>query len=435
MGIDVIDHMILADTRYFSFRKQVDYSGRLASRPDAKLLQEQDIVSRVLYFDCFNGASGDMVLGALLDAGLPLDELQRALGSLALRGVDVGGPGCCERVSRRRSSWSTRRKPSTMRSDLADVHRLIDTSALSPGAQSRANELFHRLGEAEADVHQMPIDRIHLHEVGAIDSIIDIVGVVFALEWFDADRIVSSPLNVGGGMVHTAHGHFPVPAPATVRLLARSPGVLVWSPERARDPDRRAAGDELCHGLRPCASDDGGAGRYGAGDRDIPDTPNVLRVHLIGQSTDRPDTERIVVLECEIDDMNPQLFGSVMDRLYPAGALEVDSASVQMKKNRPGTLVTTLARPEQREDSTVIFRETTTIGVRYHEVTRERLEREIVPVETPLGAIRFKVARLGGQIVNSSPEFEDCLRIATSTGIPVKEAQAAATKAYLDRKS
>ena len=171
---------------------------------------------------------------------------------------------------------------------------------------------------------------------------------------------------------------------------------------------------------------------YGAGDRDLPGTPNVLRV-LVGESADQPHTERIVVLQSEIDDMNPQIFGLVMERLYAAGALEVYFASVQMKKNRPGTLLTILARPEQREElSAIVFRETTTIGVRYHEVLRERLERQIVPVDTPLGMVRFKIARLGDTIVNAAPEFEDCLRIASERSVPVKDVQAAANKAYLD---
>jgi uncharacterized protein (DUF111 family) len=172
---------------------------------------------------------------------------------------------------------------------------------------------------------------------------------------------------------------------------------------------------------------------YGAGDRDLPNTPNVLRV-LVGRSTDKSGSERIVVLECEIDDMNPQIFGLVMDRLYAAGALEVYFAPVQMKKNRPGTLLTILAKPEERQHLTgLVFRETTTIGVRYHEVMRERLDREIVEVPTPLGNIRFKVARLAGSVMNAAPEFEDCLRIASEKGLPVKDVQAEATKAYLDR--
>jgi uncharacterized protein (TIGR00299 family) protein len=324
--------------------------------------------------------------------------------------------------------------PHHLHRGLAEIGALIEGSALSPVSQARAKELFQRLGEAEAAIHQISIDKIHFHEVGALDSIIDIVGAVFALEWFGADRIMSSPLNVGGGMVRTAHGHFPVPAPATARLLE---GVPVYSSGVQHElvtPPGALLITAYATSFGPVPAMTLERSGYGAGARDLPDTPNVLRV-LVGQSTDRRHTEPIVVIECEIDDMNPQIFGLVMDRLYGAGALEVYFVSVQMKKNRPGTLLTILSRPDDRQALTsLVFRETTTIGVRYHEVMRERLDRQTVPVETPLGTVRFKEARLGGKVVNSSPEFEDCLKIASERGLPVKEVQAAATKAYLDTK-
>ncbi|MSO56253.1 MAG: nickel pincer cofactor biosynthesis protein LarC [Acidobacteria bacterium] len=422
-------------------------------------------MSRVLYFDCFSGASGDMVLGALLDAGLPIDELRRALGSLAIEGASVSAA----RVLRAGVS-ATRfvvhdgdhahaeshghahehprhehgHAPAAVAHEhghrsLVEINALIERSALSTSGQARAKELFLRLGEAEAAIHQIPVEKIHLHEVGALDSIIDIVGAVFALEWFKADRIVSSPLNVGSGMVQSAHGLFPVPAPATVKLLE---GVPVYSSGIKGElvtPTGALLISSYASAFGPVPPMTIDRVGYGAGDRDPAETPNVLRV-LVGQSHDRlnnarPNTEQIVVIECEIDDMNPQIFGSVMDTLYAAGALEVYFSAVQMKKNRPGTLLTMLATPEQREALTaIVFRETTTIGVRYHDVTRERLEREIVVIPTPLGTVRFKIARLGGHIMNASPEFEDCLRIATERSIPVKDVQATATKAYLDGK-
>ena len=429
-------------------------------------------MSRILYFDCFNGASGDMVLGALLDAGLPLEELRHALGSLAIdasvsakrvlrAGVSAtkfvveehghDAPGHVHddhehahshshtHGSAQQHDHGHRHGPATVahhhpHRSLAEIGSLIGRSALSSSAQDRARELFHRLGEAEAAIHQMPIDKIHLHEVGALDSIIDIVGAVFALEWFHADRIVSSALNVGGGMVQSAHGHFPVPAPATVKLLGQAPVYSSGIQSELVTPTGALLVTSYASAYGPVPAMTIEQTGYGAGDRDLPDTPNVLRV-LIGSSTDEPDTERIVVLQSEIDDMNPQLFGLVMERLYAAGALEVYFASVQMKKNRPGTLLTILAHPEQRDElSAIVFRETTTIGVRYHEVTRERLERQIVTVDTPLGTVRFKVARRGNTIVNAAPEFEDCLRIASERSVPVKDVQAAANKAYLDTK-
>jgi pyridinium-3,5-bisthiocarboxylic acid mononucleotide nickel chelatase len=429
-------------------------------------------MSRILYFDCFNGASGDMVLGALLDAGLPIEELRRALGSLAIDGAVVSTArvlragvsatkfiaeehgqnvhsvehdhhdhghahdhGHSHQHDDKHSHAPAAVAHHHAHRSLREINALIERSALSAAAQARAKELFHRLGEAEAAIHQIPIEKIHLHEVGALDSIIDIVGAVFAIEWFRADRIVSSPLNVGGGMVHSAHGHFPVPAPATVKLLAGAPVYSSGVQSELLTPTGALLVTSYATSYGPVPPMTVERVGYGAGDRDMPNTPNVLRV-LVGESTDRPHTERIVVLQCETDDMNPQLFGSVMERLYAAGALEVYFSSVQMKKNRPGTLLTMLARPEQREElSAIVFRETTTIGVRYHEVERERLEREIVTVSTPLGNIRFKVARLGDTIVNAAPEFEDCLRIASERGVPLKDVQATANKAYLDTKS
>ncbi|HEV3218078.1 MAG TPA: nickel pincer cofactor biosynthesis protein LarC [Vicinamibacterales bacterium] len=432
-------------------------------------------MSRILYFDCFSGASGDMVLGALLDAGLPLEELRAALGSLAVEGVSVSAAKVLRAgVSATKFSVHENgryghphdhahshdhderhlhdhpREQATAHThdhsaaavaqahghrSLPEINALIERSALSGSAKSRAGQLFQRLGEVEAAIHQIPVETIHLHEVGALDSIIDIVGAVFALEWFKADRIVSSPLNVGGGMVMSAHGRFPVPAPATLKLLE---GIPMYSSGAERElvtPTGALLVSSYATAFGPTPAMTVDRIGYGAGDRDPSDTPNVLRV-MIGESAGHAGTEQIVVVECEIDDMNPQLFGSVMDRLYAAGALEVYFAAVQMKKNRPGTLLTILARPEQRGSLvSIVFRETTTIGVRYHEVTRERLEREIVRVETPLGPIRFKVARLCGEVVNASPEFEDCLRVAAGEAMPVKEVQAIAVKAYLDREN
>ena len=456
---------------------------------------------RILYFDCFNGASGDMILGALLDAGLPIDALRGALGSLGLdelelhadrvlrAGVsatkfrlverhgapvpagpahepahthshDQGAPPHAHGTHSHgrdshphgRDSHSHGHDPHSPHSHGQDSHShdhashshphdhrslpeivsLIDRSALSPAGKARARQLFLRLAEAEAAIHQMPVERVHLHEVGALDSIIDIVGAVFALEWFAADAVVVSPLNVGGGMVRSAHGVFPVPAPATVRLLgdapvySRGPQAELLTPTGALVLTSYAArfGPVPAMRIRQVG--------YGAGDRDFADTPNVLRV-LVGEADDTAATEPIVELACEIDDMNPQIFGVLMDRLQDAGALDVFYQPVQMKKGRPGTLVTVLARPEHRAATTaVLFRETTTIGVRYREMLRERLDREIVEVETPLGPVRFKAARYQGAIVNAAPEFEDCARLAVEHGLPIKQVQALASKAYWD---
>jgi uncharacterized protein (TIGR00299 family) protein len=439
---------------------------------------------RILYFDCFNGASGDMILGALLDAGLPLDALKAALGSLAIEDFEV----TTERVLRAGVSATKFRLiernpepvhahgPSHDHSDahghdhphehrhehshghdsshghvqshghdhahgqghhphrsLPEIHTHIDRSALAPAGKIRAKALFQRLAEAEAAIHQMPVDRVHLHEVGALDSIVDIVGAVFAIDWFKADEIVCSPLNVGRGMVKSAHGVFPVPAPATVSLLgaapifSRGPEAELLTPTGALLLTGHAARFSAVPAMRVAATG------YGAGDRDFHETPNVLRV-LVGEA-DASHTHRVLVVECEIDDMNPQLYGPLMDQLYAAGALEVFYLPVQMKKNRPGTMVTVLAPPETRTRiADTLFRETTTIGVRYSERDRECLTREWRSVETPFGAVRIKIARRGDTITNAQPEFDDCAKLAQALGVAIKDVHAAALRAWLEQR-
>jgi uncharacterized protein (TIGR00299 family) protein len=237
-------------------------------------------------------------------------------------------------------------------------------------------------------------------------------------------------LNVGGGMVESAHGTFPVPAPATVRLLADAPVYAGRIRQELVTPTGALIVRAYAHAfgaIPPMSIEHVG---YGAGSRDFAGTPNVLRV-LVGRASEQTEADRVVVIECEIDDMNPQLFGVVMDRLYDSGALEVFYVPVQMKKNRPGTLLTVVAPPARRQAMTdIVFDETTTIGLRYSELDRECLPREMVAVETPLGVVRFKIARRGGRVVNASPEFEDCARLAAVHRLPVKAVQAQAIDSY-----
>src|SRR5262245_9622626 len=377
-----------------------------------------------------------MVLGALLDAGLPFDDLRQALGSLALDGCDVS----VRRVVRAGMSATKfvvteNGQPDAHRHrHLSGIFKLIDQSALSPEGRDRAKALFQRLAEAEAAIHDMPVDKVHLHEVGAVDSIIDIVGAVYALDWFGADRIVSSPLNVGGGTVASAHGTIPVPAPATVRLLGDAPIYSGAVQKELVTPTGALLVSSYASSFGPVPSMKVEQVGYGAGDNDFPSTPNVLRV-LVGTDTGAVDAvagaARVVVIECEIDDMNPQIFGVAMERLYAAGALEVFYVPVQMKKNRPGTLLTVVVAPEKRAPiADVIFRETTTIGLRYYDVDRECLQREPVIVETALGTVRFKLAWRDGRLINAVPEFEDCSKLATAHNVSVKDVQAMAVQAY-----
>jgi uncharacterized protein (TIGR00299 family) protein len=427
-------------------------------------------MARVLYLDCFSGISGDMLIGACLDAGLPLADLTRALGTLGRDAANVSArqvqrcgisatkfdvhedhphhdhqrrdhdahPGSSHGHDHPHPHEpSPPRVPDLHGHHAAHGHRslreigaLIDRSALSLTGRERARALFQRLAEAEAAIHQMAVDEVHLHEVGALDSIVDIVGAVFALEWIGADRVVCSPLNVGGGMVRTAHGLLPVPAPATLRLLGDAPIYGGGVQQELVTPTGALIATSYATAYGPLPAMTVERAGYGAGSRDHLGTPNVLRI-LVGTTAVETTTERVLVLECEIDDMNPQIFGLVMERLYDAGALDVYYVPVQMKKNRPGTLLTVLSPPDRRSAlSDIVFTETTTIGLRCHETERERLPRDVVAVETPLGPVRVKRAWRGGRVVNAAPEFDDCAKLAATHRCSVKEVQALAVQAY-----
>ena len=411
-------------------------------------------MARVMYFDCFSGAAGDMILGALLDAGLPLEALQTALGSLGgghelkvtrvLRAgvsathVEVLGDDKAAHPHDHGHDHGPdhhHRHGNDGHRTLHDINHLIGHSNLSAGAKARAKAMFRRLGEAEAAIHNIPLDQIHLHEVGAIDSIIDIVGTVFALEWFGIDDVVVSPLNVGGGTVKIAHGTFPVPAPATLRLLQ---GVPIYSGAIKSElvtPTGALVMSTYAKSYGPLPAMTMDSVGYGAGTKDFDSVPNVLRVVIgeraqVTQPTALTGTE-VLKLECEIDDMSPQLFGPVSDALFAAGALDVFLTSILMKKGRPGTLLTILAPEAARETLChLVFRETTTIGLRIERVERETLDRELVEVTIDGGPVRIKVARRRGEIVNAAPEFDDCVRVARATGRPMKLVQADAMQAW-----
>jgi uncharacterized protein (TIGR00299 family) protein len=290
------------------------------------------------------------------------------------------------------------------------------------------------LADAEAAIHNMPVEKVHLHEVGAIDSIIDIVGVVFALDWFGIDDISASPLNVGGGMVEIAHGTFPVPAPATLRLLE---GIPIYSGDVTAElvtPTGALIMSTYVKRFGPLPAMAMVRVGYGAGSRDFKNVPNVLRVVIGERPATSPSTEtvtQVLKIEAAIDDMSPQLFGPVSEALFDAGALDVFLTPISMKKGRPGTLLTVLAPASLREAvCALLFRETTTIGVRFEQVDRETLDRAWVDVAIPGGSVRIKVARRRGAIVNAAPEFEDCVRVASATGRPIKEVQAEAMDAW-----
>jgi uncharacterized protein (TIGR00299 family) protein len=421
---------------------------------------------KVLYFDCFAGAAGDMVLGALIDAGVRLDDVRRALGSLAIapatvwtervRRAGISATKFCVRGEHAPIDHAHDHDRQHGHSDghqhgeplvrtheheekhhhvdrtLADINRLIDGSSLSPAGKDRAKQLFARLGETEAAIHGTPPSQVHLHEVGALDSIIDIVGTVYAMDAIGAQRVIASPMNVGSGAVQSSHGVYPVPAPATARLLKNVP--IYAGPQKVEmvTPTGALLVTSYAKTFGPVPPMRIAQIGYGAGTRDFAETPNVLRV-LVGESDTAAASHTVVVIEAEIDDMNPQIFGVLMDRLLAQGALDVFYTPIQMKKNRPGTLLSVIAAPDAREPLTsTIFRETTTIGVRYREMTRECLDRRTVTVTTSLGDVRIKVAARNGEVLNASPEFDDCIRLAAAHDVPAKNVQAMAMKAWLD---
>jgi uncharacterized protein (TIGR00299 family) protein len=417
-------------------------------------------MARVMYIECFSGAAGDMLLGALVDAGVPIEALRTGLGSLGVDHVLSDSRVVRSGIAATRievvptdhtrghhldrthahapdhDHGHTLSPGGEEHRSLSEIVHLIGHSALSPAGKARAAALFRRLGEAEAAIHNVPIETIHFHEVGAIDSIIDICGVVFAMDWLGIDDVVASPMNVGGGSVQIAHGLFPVPAPATVLLLKGVPIYSAGPQVELTTPTGALLVSDYAREYGPAPAMTIDQVGYGAGSRDFQSLPNVVRV-LIGErvaASPPAPAETVLKIECEIDDMNPQWFGPASDRLFEAGALDVFLTSVLMKKGRPGMLVTVLA-PEGRRQSIidVLFRETTTIGVRFEAVLRETLDRRWVEVQTTGGTVRIKVAERAGVILNAVPEFEDCLRIAEATGRPLKDVQAEALVRWHER--
>jgi uncharacterized protein (TIGR00299 family) protein len=398
-------------------------------------------MSRLVYFDCASGASGDMLLGALVDLGLSIDELSAELAKVPLTGYRLDAHKVhraglhatkVDVVLGEHGHEHVHGHDHAHARTLPYILHLLDRSGLDDAIKERAGACFRRLAEAEGEVHGVPPEAVHFHEVGAVDSIVDVVGGVIGLGWLRADRFVASPLNVGTGTVSMAHGVFPVPPPATARLVR---GVPVYGAGEGELLTPTGALLVTAHAsaygpLPPLRLEAVG---HGAGTRDTHERPNVLRL-LVGEEDAAGEASRVLVAEAEIDDMSPQLYGPLIDRLLAAGALDAYLTPVQMKKGRPGTLVTVLAPPSRRpavED--VFFAETTTLGVRFQEWERTTLEREVVAVTTPYGTIGVKVGRRGGEIKNAQPEFEDCQRAASAHGVPVKEVWAAALSAWRAR--
>ncbi len=440
---------------------------------------------RIAYLECFSGMSGDMFLGALVDAGVAasvLEETVAALGvgarleiSRVVRGaisatkVDVYVDGAkdlpreeyCERQHSHphersehegeaqahshshpgESERASRPLPHEHERGLSEIRQIISAASISESAKKTAIAIFEVLGRTEAKIHNTSIESVHFHEVGAVDAMVDIVCAAVGAEALGVDEIICSPLNVGGGTVRCAHGTFPIPAPATVELLKGAPVYSSGLQAELVTPTGAAIVKTLASrfaGFPEMKIEKWG---YGAGSRDFPGHPNVVRL-TIGEAASstlaaKTASEMITVLEANLDDLNPQVFGYVMDRLFEEGALDAFAMPVQMKKNRPGTLLTVLCKPEDASRLTqLIFSETTTLGVRRRDEMRQTLARRWENVRTQWGEVRIKIASMNGTVTNYAPEYEDCRRIAAEHHVPLKSVMQEASRAYLgtDRK-
>jgi pyridinium-3,5-bisthiocarboxylic acid mononucleotide nickel chelatase len=470
---------------------------------DKRLTTNDDFHMRIAYLECFSGMSGDMFLGALIDAGVPprlLEETVAALGlgarleisrvvrsGISATKVDVWVDG--EKDLPREQYWAkqdvarvlspTESKhehghlrhhehdydhdhthehdhdhrheyvvehehsragapaPHTHRHarGLSEIREIISKAAVSDTSKKTAIAIFEALGAAEAKIHDTSIEKVHFHEVGAVDAMVDIVCASVGSEALGVDEIVCSPLNVGGGTVQCAHGTFPVPAPATVELLKDAPVYSTGVQAELVTPTGAAIVKTLVKRFAPFPVMKIEKSGYGAGSREFPGHPNVVRLTL-GEARSslaaRTASETVTVLEANLDDLNPQVFGYVMDRLLEEGALDAFGMPVQMKKNRPGALLTVLCKPEDANKLTqLIFTETTTLGVRRRDEVRQILARRWENVSTQWGEVRIKVASMNGTVTTYSPEYEDCRRIAAEHHVPLKTVLQEATRAYI----
>ena len=377
---------------------------------------------KLAYFDCFSGISGDMTLGALLHAGVPLEHLRSELQGLEIPGWEIRAENVWKNGLAATYVRVQTQETRTHRS-LSAIEGILRKSKLASPVREQATAIFRKLGEAEAAVHDVPIEKIHFHEVGAVDAIVDIVGACIGFHFLGIQRFVCSSLNVGGGTAKMAHGVLPVPAPATARLLLGKPTYSTGVQKELVTPTGAAIVATLCDTFGPQPPMTVSAIGYGAGTADLEGQPNVLRL-MVGESSEKLEgehSERIRVIETNLDDLNPQVYGYFVERALAAGALDVFTTPVQMKKNRPGTLLTVLCKPpDEAKFQELIFAETTTLGVRSYTAQRRVLPREWETVATCYGEVRMKVARVNGQVVQISPEYEDCRKLAEEKAVPLQ---------------
>jgi len=375
---------------------------------------------RLAYFDCFSGASGDMILGSLIDAGLSPHLLRGVLKKLGIPDIRLrvekvlkSGISATQVIVKSRKNERSHR-------NLKELLKIIERSSLETHIKKKSKEIFERIALVEAKIHQKPVDDIHFHELGGLDSVVDIVGSVWGLDQLEIEQIHVSKINVGTGFVRCEHGLLPVPAPATLYLMEGKPIYSSGVERELLTPTGAAILTSLGLEFGPMPLMKVERIGYGAG-RDELSHPNVLRL-IIGTSLSYSEKEKVMVIETNIDDMNPQFYDFVMEELFAMGIKDVFLTPIIMKKSRPATLLTIITSPEKLSLITeFLLKETTTIGLRWREEVRARADREILSFQTKFGKIRFKLAKWDGKIINVSPEYEDCKRLAIKKRISLKE--------------
>jgi len=387
---------------------------------------------KIAYFDCFSGISGDMTLGALVDAGCSLDRLRSELGKLGVPGWTISAEkvwknGLAATVVRVATEEQSKHR------SLSAILQLVDKSRLAEPVKSKTAAIFRSLGEAEAAVHDVPLEKIHFHEVGALDAIVDIVGASIGFAALGIEKFACSALNVGGGTARMAHGVLPVPAPATAKLLEGKPTYSNGVQRELVTPTGAAIVATLCESFGPQPLMTVSAIGYGAGTADLEGQPNVLRI-MVGEAAEKVMAgfdEEISVIEANLDDMNPQIYGYFLEKALAAGALDVYTTPVQMKKSRPGTLLTLLCKPPDADPlMALLFRETTTLGARTYRAQRRTLPRETVNVHTQYGDVHIKLSRINGSIRHVAPEYEDCRKLAAEKNVPLQQVISAALRSF-----
>ena len=374
---------------------------------------------KIAYFDCFSGASGDMILGSLIDAGLNPRRLREELKKLRIPTVHVKVKKVLKRGVAATQAIVEGKRGERSHRNLKEMLSILDRSGVEREIKEKSREIFQRIAAVEAKIHRKPMEEIHFHELGGLDSIVDIVGSVWGFQEMGFDRVYVSKVNVGSGFVKCEHGILPVPAPATLALMKEKPIYSSGVERELLTPTGAAIlttlGSEF--GRMPTMAVEKIG--YGAGRDELPH-PNVLRL-MIGTAGTTSGNERVVVIETNIDDMNPQIYDYVMEKLLSMKVLDVFLIPILMKKNRPATLLTVIAPSEKLPSVTeLLLKETTTLGLRWHEEERALADREIVTLQTQYGKVRFKLARWEGKVVNVSPEYEDCKRLAVNNNVPLK---------------